>query len=32
MDCLVMGDYVLDKAEQPAFEETEDWRSQFKLD
>ena len=32
MDCLVIGDYVFDKTAQPQFEETEDWRSEFKLD
>ena len=32
MDCLVIGDFVLDKAEQPAFQETDDWRSTFTLD
>ena len=32
MDYLVMGDYVLDKAKQPAFAEQGDWRAEFKLD
>ena len=32
MDYLVMGDYVLDKKEQPKWNETADWRSEFKLD
>ncbi len=32
MDCLVMGDYVLDKAQQPALQESGDWRDEFKLD
>ena len=32
MDCLVMGDYVLHKADQPAFVEEGDWRTEFKLD
>jgi carbamoyltransferase len=32
MDCLVMGDYVLHKADQPKFEETGDWRNEFNLD
>jgi carbamoyltransferase len=32
MDYLVMGDFVLDKAEQPPFVEQGDWRTQFTLD
>ena len=32
MDYLVMGDFVLDKAEQPTFVEEGDWRSEFQLD
>jgi len=32
MDYLVVGDYVLDKKEQPEFAEKGDWRSEFKLD
>ena len=32
MDFLVLETCVLDKKEQPKFEETADWRSQFKLD
>jgi carbamoyltransferase len=32
MDCLVIGDYLLDKSEQPALPETGDWRSEFTLD
>ena len=32
MDLLVMGDYVLVKADQPALAETADWRGEFKLD
>jgi carbamoyltransferase len=32
MDYLVLGDYVLDKAQQPPFVETGDWRTEFKLD
>ena len=32
MDCLVMGDFVLDKASQPDFVEHGDWRSEFTLD
>jgi carbamoyltransferase len=32
MDYLVMGNFVLDKRDQPAFEETGDWRTEFTLD
>jgi carbamoyltransferase len=32
MDYLVMGDYLLDKKEQPALAEKGDWRKEFKLD
>src|ERR1700736_2359461 len=32
MDFLVVGNYVLDKKEQPALSETGDWRTGFKLD
>jgi carbamoyltransferase len=32
MDFLVVGDYLLDKKEQPKFAETGDWRTEFKLD
>ena len=32
MDCLVMGDYVLDKTDQPEFHEEVDWRTEFTLD
>jgi carbamoyltransferase len=32
MDFLVVGDYVMDKKEQPKWNETSDWRSEFKLD
>ena len=32
MDYLVMGDYVLDKKDQPKFSETADWRKEFTLD
>ena len=32
MDALVLADCVLDKAAQPAFEESEDWRQTFTLD
>jgi len=32
MDFLVMGDYLLDKREQPVLSEAGDWRKEFKLD
>lgn len=32
MDCLVMGNCILDKAEQPELVELGDWKQQFKLD
>jgi len=32
MDFLVVGDYLLDKKEQPKLAETGDWRTEFKLD
>jgi carbamoyltransferase len=32
MDYLVVGDYLLDKKNQPAMSETGDWRKEFKLD
>jgi carbamoyltransferase len=32
MDCLVVGNYVFDKKEQPALPEDGSWREQFKLD
>lgn len=32
MDYLVLGTYLLDKLEQPAWEEEDDWRDQFQLD
>ena len=32
MDYLAMGRYLLDKTEQPAWEEDEDWRKEFPLD
>jgi len=32
MDYLVMGDYVLDKKDQPTFSEAADWRKEFRLD
>jgi len=32
IDALVVGDFVLDKSEQPAFVEKEDWRKHHELD
>ena len=32
MDCLVIGNVVLRKVDQPAFTETADWREEFALD
>ena len=32
MDYLVLENYVLDKKDQPKFDEKSDWRSEFKLD
>lgn len=32
MDCLVLGDFVLYKAEQPALADDTNWRSEFTLD
>ncbi|MGA8151680.1 MAG: carbamoyltransferase [Terriglobales bacterium] len=32
MDYLVIGDYLLDKKEQPKLAEANDWRAEFKLD
>ena len=32
MDFLVVGNYLLDKKEQPALSEKDDWRNEFKLD
>ena len=32
MDFLVVGDYLLDKKEQPKLAESGDWRTEFKLD
>lgn len=32
MDCLVLGDFVFDKAEQPPWQEKRDWRQDFILD
>ncbi len=32
MDCLVLGSYVLEKSEQPKFDDDENWRDSYKLD
>jgi carbamoyltransferase len=32
MDYLVLGDYVLSKADQPEWKENDDWKTEFKLD
>lgn len=32
IDYLVLGPFILDKTEQPAWEEHEDWKSEFQLD
>jgi carbamoyltransferase len=32
MDYLVLGDFILDKTQQPAFTDRTDWRAEFKLD
>ena len=32
IDALVLGPYLLHKAEQPAWKETEDWKHEFQLD
>ena len=32
MDYLVMGDYRFDKQDQPAWQEAQDWRTEFELD
>jgi carbamoyltransferase len=32
MDYLVLGDYLLAKADQPTWQETKDWREEFGLD
>ena len=32
MDYLVLGNYVLDKQEQPEWGEEVDWREEFELD
>jgi len=32
VDYLVMGNYMLDKCDQPKFTETAEWKTEFKLD
>ncbi len=32
MDCLVMGDYLFDKKDQPPWKERDDWREDYVLD
>jgi carbamoyltransferase len=32
MDYLVMGNYLVDKKDQPKFDDQTDWRTEFKLD
>ena len=32
MDCLVLGPYLLEKSEQPAWVEEGDWREEIELD
>lgn len=32
MDCLVIGDYLFDKAEQPPWQEARDWKNELILD
>lgn len=32
MDCLVLGSYLLEKTEQPQFDDDENWRDSYKLD
>jgi carbamoyltransferase len=32
MDYLVLGDYLFSKADQPAWQEAKDWRTEFELD
>ncbi len=32
MDYLVLGDYLFDKKDQPAWQEAKDWRTEFELD
>jgi carbamoyltransferase len=32
MDYLVIGDFIFDKKEQPAWKNNDKWREEFKLD
>ena len=32
MDYLVLGDFILDKKQQPEYNETQDWKNIFELD
>ena len=32
LDYLALGNYVLDKRDQPEWKETVDWKSEFELD
>jgi carbamoyltransferase len=32
MDYLILGEFLLDKKEQPPWEEDRDWRDEFELD
>jgi carbamoyltransferase len=32
MDCLVVGDYLLLKEEQPKWQEKDNWREKYELD
>jgi carbamoyltransferase len=32
LDALVLGPYLLHKAEQPAWSETSEWQKEFQLD
>ena len=32
IDDLVLGPFLLDKAEQPEWKETQDWKQEFQLD
>jgi carbamoyltransferase len=32
MDYLVLGDFLLDKRDQPVYEDATDWQKEFELD
>jgi carbamoyltransferase len=32
MDVLILGNYILDKSNQPKFEEKSDWKTEYELD